>query len=189
MKKSSQTEKLVVGALLSALVVVLQLVAGYIKVGPAPITLTLAPIIIGGAVYGVGMGALLGLVFAIAVLIEPGTAVFYSINVYATVGIVILKGVLGGLAAAASYKLLSKKSELLGVISAGIVLPIVNTGIFVLGSSRFFVPAFPAAAGKQGFAIFAAIFVGIAINFAVELGVNLILSTGITTAIKAIRRK
>ena len=89
--KKTNTQKLVVGAILSALILVLQLVAGYIRIGPASITLTLAPIIVGGALYGKRMGAFLGLVFAIAVLVEPGTAGFYAVNWWATIIIVPLK--------------------------------------------------------------------------------------------------
>lgn len=185
----SNTKQLVVGAILAALVIVLQLVAGYIKVGPASITLTLTPIIVGGALYGKRMGAFLGLVFAIAVLIEPGTAVFYTVNWWATIIIVLSKGVLSAWAAAAVYQIISKKSSLLGVISSGIVLPLINSGIFVLGSYFFFVPVFCPNGDKSGFALMAAIIISIAINFIVELGVNLVLSTAITRIIKVVKKQ
>lgn len=186
--KKSNTQKLVIGAILAALVILLQLVAGYIKVGPASITLTLAPIIIGGALYGKRMGAFLGLVFAISVLIEPGTAIFYGVNWWATIIIVVAKSVISGYLAALVYELVSKKNGLLAVILSGIVLPMVNTGIFVIGAYFFFVPIFVPDGSLSGLPLLSAIALGIAVNFAVELGVNLVLSTGITTVIKAVNK-
>lgn len=186
--KKSNTQKLVAGAILAALVMVLQLVAGYIRLGPASITLTLAPIIIGGALYGRKMGAFLGLVFAIAVLVEPGTAVFYACNWWATVIIVLAKSVISAYVAAWVYEAVSRKNGLLAVILSGILLPLLNTGIFVVGSYFFFVPVFVPDGSLSGLPLLAAIALGIAINFAVELGVNLVLSTGITTVIKAVKK-
>lgn len=186
--KKTNTQKLVVGAILSALVLVLQLVAGYIKIGPASITLTLAPIIVGGALYGKRMGAFLGLVFAIAVLVEPGTAGFYAVNWWATIIIVTLKSVVSAYLAAVVYEAVEKKNKLLAVILSGITLPVLNTGIFVLGSYFFFVPVFNPAGDLAGFPLLAAIVLGIIVNFAVELGVNLVLAAGITTVIKAIKK-
>lgn len=186
--KKINTKKLVVGAILAALVVVLQLVAGYIKIGPASITLTLTPIIVGGALYGKRMGAFLGFVFAVAVLIEPGTAVFYGINWWATIIIVLAKGIISAWVAAAVYEVIAKKNGLLAVITSGVVLPLINSGIFVLGSYFFFVPVFCPAGDKSGLALLGLIALGIAVNFAVELGVNLVLSTAITRIIKVIKK-
>lgn len=187
--KKVNTQKLVTGAILAALVIVLQLVAGYFKVGPASITLTLTPIIVGGALYGKRMGAFLGLVFGIAVLIEPGTAVFYTVNWWATIIIVLAKGIISAFVAAAVYELIAKKNSLLAVITSGIVLPLINSSIFVLGSYFFFVPVFCPNGDKSGFALLSLIIVGIAINFIVELGVNLVLSTAITRIVKVLKKQ
>ena len=46
--------------MLTALVVVLQTAATFIRFGSFPITLTLIPIVVAGALYGVGSGALIG---------------------------------------------------------------------------------------------------------------------------------
>ena len=56
-------------ALLTAIIVVLQIVASFIKFGPFSITLALAPIIIGAALFGKGAGAWLGGVFGVVVLL------------------------------------------------------------------------------------------------------------------------
>ena len=174
--KKSQTHKLVVGAILSALIIVLQILSDYIKFGPASITLALAPIIIGGALYGKKMGAFLGLIFAIAVLVAPSTAAFYAVNWWATIIIVLTKSILSSFFAAWVYELVSKKNILVAVVAAGIVLPVINTGVFIVGAYFFFAP------------MFEALMAFIAANFGIELGVNLVLSTGITTVIKAVKK-
>ncbi len=186
--KNNKTQRLVVGAILAAAVIVLQLVAGYIKLGPASITLTLAPIIVGGALYGKKMGAFLGFIFAFAVLIEPGTGAFYALNWWATIIIVLSKGIISAFVASWVYEVVSKKNGLVAVILSGIVLPVLNTGIFVVGSYFFFGPVFNPSGDLSGFSLLSVIAVGIALNFIVELGVNLLLATGITTVIKAVKK-
>ena len=57
-------------AVLSALVVVLQLLSSVIKIGTVSITLTLIPIVVGAAFYGPGAGAILGTVFGLVVYIN-----------------------------------------------------------------------------------------------------------------------
>lgn len=66
MKKD--TRRIVVVAMFAALIVVLQVAATFIHFGGFPITLTLVPIIVAGALYGTGTGALMGTVFGIVVL-------------------------------------------------------------------------------------------------------------------------
>ena len=185
----NNTKKLVTAALLSALIIILQLIAGNIRIGPASITLALAPILVGIGLYGIGMGAFLGFVFSVAVLIDPATQVFFAANALMTVVIVIAKGTVSGYLAACAYKALAKKSELAGVIAAGIVMPIINTWIFVLGASFFFLEVFGIdPATTSGFAAVIPIVSMIIVNFVVELAVNLLLSTSLVTAIKATRK-
>ena len=61
MKASAKTQRLTGLALMTGTIIVLQIVASFIKFGPFTITLALAPIIIGAALYGAGAGAYLGL--------------------------------------------------------------------------------------------------------------------------------
>ena len=66
-KSKIQIQRMVVTAILAAIVAVLQLVAGSIRVGPFTLTLSLVPIIIGAILYGPWTGALLGAVFGAVV--------------------------------------------------------------------------------------------------------------------------
>lgn len=181
MKTNTKINKIVGIGLFTAIIVVLQLVASAIKFGPFSITLVLAPIVIGAALYGVGAGALLGGVFGLAVLISGDAGAFLTINAFGTVLTVIAKGACAGLLAGLAYKLISKKSSLGAVIVAGIVCPIVNTGIFIIGCYLFFQEWLVAVFGTTGFAT---VITGLCtVNFAVELGINLVLASAIVKII------
>ena len=181
MKTNTKTSKVVGLGLFTAIVVVLQLLGSFIKFGPFSITLVLAPIVIGAALYGIGAGAYLGLVFGTTVLISGDAAAFLTINPIGTVIIVLLKGMLAGLTAGLVYSLISKASSLAGVIVAGVVCPIVNTGIFLAGCYIFFQEWLVAVFGTTGFVTVVAGLVGV--NFLVELGINMVLSTAIVKII------
>lgn len=181
MKTNTKTSKVVGLGLFTAIVVVLQFLGSFIKFGPFSITLVLAPIVIGAALYGIGAGAYLGLVFGATVLISGDAAAFLTINPIGTVIIVLLKGMLAGLTAGLVYSLISKASSLAGVIVAGVVCPIVNTGIFLAGCYIFFQEWLVAVFGTTGFVTVVAGLVGV--NFLVELGINMVLSTAIVKII------
>ena len=181
MKTNTKTSKVVGLGLFTAIVVILQLLGSFIKFGTFSITLVLAPIVIGAALYGIGAGAYLGLVFGATVLISGDAAAFLTINPIGTVIIVLLKGMLAGLAAGLIYSLISKASSLAGVIVAGVVCPIVNTGIFLAGCYIFFQEWLVAVFGTTGFVTVVAGLVGV--NFLVELGINMVLSTAIVKII------
>lgn len=180
MKKN--TQKIVGTGILTAIVVVLQLVASTIRLGPFSITLCLAPIVVGAALYGALSGGWLGLSFGVAVLISGDAAAFLAINPLGTVVVVLAKGLLAGLVAGLFYALIQKKSKLAGVIVAGVVCPFVNTGIFLAGCYIFFQDWLVAVFGTTGFATVVAGLV--TVNFAIELGINLALATVIERIIR-----
>lgn len=177
MKKN--TKKIVGIGLFTAIVVVLQLLGSFIHFGVFSISLVLAPIVIGAALYGIGAGAWLGLVFGVTVLISGDAAAFLAVNPFGTVVTVLLKGVCAGLAAGLVYNLLSKKSKLGATILAGIASPICNTGIFLIGCRLFFystIQGWGEAAGFENAAAY--MFLGLAgTNFLVELAINMVLSS------------
>ena len=84
------------------------------------------------------------------------------------------------------YKLLEKKGTLPAVIAAGVVTPVVNTGIFLIGCRLFFYDTIKQWAEGAGFASAGAfmIFGLVGVNFLVELAVNLVLSAAIVNIIR-----
>ncbi len=177
MKKIS-TKTLVIGAALTAVVIVLQMLGAFIRFGMFQVSLVLAPIVIGAAIGGVGLGAWLGFVFGVVVLLNGDAAGFLAIDVFGTIVTVLLKGTLSGLAAALVYKAFEKKNKYLAVILAAIVCPVVNTGVFLLGCFTFFMEAIKEWAGGGDLVNYFIMGLGI-INFPVELLFNIILSPAI----------
>lgn len=186
MKTNNKTKMIVGIGLMTAIVVVLQLLGSFIKFGVFSISLVLVPIIVGAALYGIGAGAWLGLAFGVTVLASGDAGVFLAVNPVGTVVTVLLKGVLAGLAAGGVYKLIEKKNKLIAVITAGVVAPVVNTGVFIIGCWLFFMPLiteWATAAGAENAGLFVLTGV-VGVNFFVELAINLVLSTVIVRIIK-----
>ena len=177
----TKTQKVVGMGLFTAIIVALQMLASAIKFGPFSITLVLAPIVIGAALYGIGAGAWLGLTFGVTVLISGDAAAFLTINPIGTVLTVIAKGMVAGIVAAVIYKAIEKKNKTVAVVAAGIACPIVNTGIFLVGCYLFFQDWLIAVFGTTGFAT---VITGlVSVNFAVELGINMLLASVIVRII------
>ena len=178
---------LALGAILTALVVILQFMGSFIHLGMFSISLVLIPIVIGAAMCGKFIGAWLGFVFGVVVLISGDAAAFLAINIPGTILTVLLKGTLCGLCAGLVYDLLAKKNKYLGVLAAAIVCPIVNTGIFLLGCLVFFMPTITSWAGGSNIVSFMIFGLGL-INFPVELAFNLILSPVIVRLLNISKR-
>lgn len=189
-KRRISTEQLVLCAMLTALVIILQLMGTFVRFGPFQIALVLVPIVIGAATCGVWMTGWLGLVFGTVVLLNGDAAAFLAINVPGTVVTVLLKGVACALAAGLTYRLLAKYNRYLAVIAAAFVCPIVNTGVFLLGCVTFFwdtISAWGIAEGYNSAVAYA--FLGlVGGNFLVELVSNMLLSP-IIVRILNVRKK
>ena len=79
---------------------------------------------------------------------------------------------------------LSERNDLAAVVTAGVVCPVVNTGLFILGMMVFFMSTLESWAGGEAM-LYYIIFGLTGINFLIELAVNLVLASGITRIIHA----
>ncbi len=189
-KNSVRTRKLVMTAMMTTLVVVFQLLATYTAFfGPFSTAIGLIPIAIGACILGPLVGAWLGLVFGIVVLATGGAALFFAFSLPGTVITVLLKGAGCGFVAGLAYKLLAPKMKFGAAIIASLLCPIVNTGIFLLGSAVFFMPYAEAigelvSIDKAGFGVFIALAFG---NFIIEVLMNGILSPVFVRIIKIVK--
>ena len=180
-------------AIFTAIIVVLTVLCNFVRFGPFSITLALAPIIIGTALYGKGAGAYLGGVFGAVVIItglfgwDGGTVMYLmSINPIGVLIICLGKGIAAGFFAGLVYEALCKKSEKRAVLVSGIVCPVVNTGLFIAGMFVFYAGVLTDWAQANGQTLILYLILGLTgLNFLVELAVNIILSSGITSIIKA----
>ena len=199
-KKRLDTRTLTGMALMTAVVVILQLLGAFIRFGPFSISLVLIPIVVGAALYGPAAGAWFGFVFGMVVLLSGDAAAFLVVNPLGTILVVLLKGALAGLCAGLVFKALSRRGEKialpsrdgkkqgvdLSVIAAAIVCPVVNTGIFLLGCLVFFLPTISEWAAAMGFESVGKymIFGLVGGNFLFELLFNIVFSPLIVRLIK-----
>lgn len=184
--KKEKVKRMVGLAIMSAIVVVLQLLGSFIKFGPVSISLVLIPIVVGAAIYGPKAGAVLGGVFSIIVLLQPDTAFFYGISFFGTVVTVFVKGTLAGWLSGIVFRVVSKKNALLAVILAAVVCPIVNTGCFLIGCRLFFWDAIAQLGGGDAFAYIITVMIGF--NFVAEFVTNIICSPVIVRVLHAVKR-
>lgn len=185
------TEKLVLGAIFTALVIVLQLLGAFIRFGIFSISLVLVPIILGAALCGTKIGAWLGFVFGVTVLLSGDAAPFLAIDVLGTILTVLVKGTFCGAAAGFLYNMLKNKSDVIAAGVAAIAAPIVNTGIFLIGCSVFFLGEIAKWGTAAGFKnTVAYMFLGLAGgNFIFELTINIILVPVIIKILSLVKKK
>ena len=179
--------------ILTAIIIVLQVLTTFVRFGPFSITLALIPIVVGAAMYGKGAGAYLGAVFSVVVVImcitggDVGGFMVWSANPVMCVIMCMLKGTAARFLAGLMYQLVGKKNQLLGVILAALISPIANTGIFIIGMLLFFRETLASWAGGSDLLTY--IIMGLTgVNFLVELGVNIVLSPIVVKIIDAVRK-
>ncbi len=190
---AKKTETLVGLGLLTAIVVVLQALSVGVKLGIFNVTFVLIPIIVGAALYGWKAGAWLGFVFGLVVLVSGQAAGFMTLNPAGTIITVLLKGILAGLAAGVVYTLIAKKNtpktDFAAVVVSGIVAPVVNTGVYILGCLLFFTTVITAGAAENGVNAWVYIFTFmVGGNFPLELGINLVLASAVVYIIKLAKK-
>ncbi|MCL1859909.1 MAG: ECF transporter S component [Oscillospiraceae bacterium] len=180
-KTSTNTKRLTGIAIFSAIIILLQLFATFVKFGQFSITLTLIPIVVGSAVYGIGAGAFLGGVFGLIVLVacifgwDIGGNILWTANPLITALLCFIKGIAAGFLSGVVYNLLAKKNSNLGIIAAAVISPVTNTGIFLAAMILFYNDILTEwAAGTPALSYI--IFGLVGINFLIEFISNIVLS-------------
>ena len=189
--KRMSTETLVLAALMTALVVILQFMGSFVRLGPFQCSLVLMPIVIGAAMCGKGVSAWLGFVFGMVVLLNGDAAAFLTVNAIGTIITVLAKGTLCGFCAGLVYDLLKNKNTYLAVSAAAIVCPIVNTGVFLIGCFVFFFNTIEAWGLAMGFEnALQYMFLGlVGGNFLFELITNIVLCPAIVRVLNLRKKK
>ena len=189
--KRMSTETLVLAAVMTALVIILQFMGAFVRLGPFQCSLVLMPIVIGAAMCGPKISAWLGFVFGMVVLLNGDATAFLTVNAIGTVITVLAKGTLCGLCAGLVYDLLKEKNTYLAVFAAAIICPIVNTGVFLIGGFVFFFKTIEewGLAGGFGSAI-EYMFLGlVGGNFIFELVTNIVLCPAIVRVLNLRKKK
>ena len=186
----AKTLKMVQIALLSAIVVILQLFFSAIRVGVVTLNFVLVPIVLAGVLLGPVAGLFVGAFAGLTTFIQVFTSAdpFYTFlmttNPAATACICLLKTALAGFLVGLlsvwlkSFAQKSERASYISSIAYAAVCPVVNTGLFCLGMILFFSDAMltnPIFEGALGNGVIYFIFIGLAgINFIVELILNII---------------
>lgn len=158
-------------------IIVLQTIASFVKIGSFPITLTLIPIVVGGAIYGRKAGFLLGITFGVVVDVmvivgvDPGGAAMLSTRPVVTLVTCLIKGGLCGYLGALSYELI--KNNKTGIIVDAVVTPVVNTATLYISLIMFFDSSLSAMLGAF-----------MSVNFVIELIINVLIAPGLLIVIQ-----
>jgi len=175
---------------LTAIVIVLQLLGTSIRFGPFAVSLVNVPVCIGAILYGVTGGLWLGFIFGMVVLLSGDAALFLVVSVPGTIITVLAKGMAAGAGAGAVYKLFCEKNRTLASALAALACPVINTGLFLVGCLFFFMDTlrgWAAAAGIENVAVYMlAVLVGT--NFIAELVVSAVLTPVLIRVIGMIRK-
>ena len=188
-------------AMLMALVVVLQTVGTFVKVGAFNLSLVLIPIVIGGYLFDAKTGALLGATFGVMALIysisgsDVGGFMMWQANWWLTAIVCLVKGTAAGWVSGwISTALAKKEKPFLGILLASIAAPVVNTGIFLVFLTTCYKETLISWAAGSGYGNSASelatyILMGIVlVNFAFELVTTTVLSPATKRIIEAIQK-
>ena len=186
----TKTQRIAGVGIFAAIIIILQVFAtviNFITPGTIPIALILPPLVIGAAMYGIKAGMFLGFCFACVVLgsgitgVAPTSALMWGISPVIMIVGTLGRGIAAGAVAGLMYKLFSKWDQYFGVLSAAILTPIVNTGIFIIMLFLFFDVLAVEGAGQTILQRATAIMVSF--NFLLEVLVNVILAPTIVRII------
>ncbi len=189
LNQREKTLRMVQIALLAALEVILTL--WYLPIGTINLNFGLVPIVIAGVCLSPLCGALIGTVSGLVTMFQviSGQSVFYAFlmanNPVAACVLCVVKTAAAGYVAGLVYRILTKngKHQVLGSISAAVLCPALNTGIFALGMLTVFAADLVAdpVISTWGGNVFAIVFLAlIGVNFFVELALSLVVCPVIT---------
>lgn len=180
--RNNKTKKMAGIAIVIAVEIVLGFISNYVTIGTVSINLGLIAIIIGACIFGPIVGFALGLVNGAICLVAPATlAYFVPVSLWATILVCLLKTGLAGLVSGLVFKAIKNKNELASTIVASIVVPVINTALFIVGAYAFFLEIY-----SSFLTIISAV---ITANFLIELVFTIIMSGAIYRIIKVVGKR
>ncbi len=180
-------------AILLALVIVLQSFGAVINIGAVQLNFTLIPIVLGAIVLGPLGGGILGFACGIVVWIQVimGLVPFYALiwtktPVMATLTCIV-KTTVAGWVAGLLFKWLAPKNKYAAVFIAAGVVPVINTGLFILGCLGMWDAIASIAGGKN---LFGYILVSlVTFNFFIEFALNILVSPALHTVYRVVEKQ
>ncbi len=180
-------------AILLALVIVLQSLGAVINIGAVQLNFTLIPIVLGAIVLGPLGGAILGFACGIVVWIQVimGLVPFYVLiwtetPVMATLTCIV-KTTVAGWVAGLLFKWIAPKNKYVAVFIAAGVVPVINTGLFILGCLGMWDAIASIAGGKNllGFILVSLV----TFNFFIEFALNLLVAPALHSVYRVVEKQ
>ncbi|MCD8200959.1 MAG: ECF transporter S component [Clostridia bacterium] len=186
---------------LTALVVVLQLWGSVIPIGAAGLNLSfvLVPITLGAILLGPWAGAFLGFVFGLIVYVTGAAGMnFFTLYLFndaplMTAVICFVKGIGCGYAGGLVYKAIAKKNKYVAIFTSAALVPIVNTGLFILGClcisgtiRNFAVENLSVNSDNIMYIIIVGL---VTVNFFIELALNLVCAPALYTVDRVVEKQ
>lgn len=174
-------------AILSAVIVVLQLIGTFVKLpGGISLNLTLIPITLGAIVLGPWAGLFLGFVCGVVILVggltgaDPFTFALLQLQPVMTVVICLSKTMLAGLCSGFVHRALEKKHPFAATVVSAVVTPFVNTVLFLV-LALLIADSVVSVLGNPAYENVLVLFVTtfVTTNFVIELVLNLILTPAV----------
>ena len=197
MNKKFFTAKTVsVLGILVALVIILQLFASAIPMFGVTLNFSLIPIAFAGIMLGWLGGAIVGFACGLVVFItmavigqEPSTAYFFQVSPLILTVMCISKTTVAGLVSGLVYKIFSKKNVHFAVGVSALIIPIINTAIYLTGIvlMREHAANFMGLSTSSADVVFTVVFGLIWLNFVFEMIVNVIFIPLIYRVIKVLK--
>ncbi len=184
--------------ILTGLVIVLQLFASAIPMFGVTLNFSLIPIALAGITVGVLGGTIVGFVCGVVVFItmavlgqEPSTAFLFQTNPFVLSVMCIGKTTIAGAVSGLIFKFISKRSKVVAVGVSSLIIPVVNTGIYMLGMviMKSSVADFLKMDSSASGVVFAVVFGMIWLNFVLEIVINTIFTPVLYRVIKVIDKR
>lgn len=184
------TKQITGAAVLATIELVMIVISNYTAIGPVNLNLSLVPIAIGAMLYGPLAGLFLGLINGAITIVSPSTLGFFMpISPLGTVVVCLLKTSIAGLVCGLVFKAF-KKQRFVGALVSSLLVPIINTGLFIGGSFIFFQEWLEAGAkGYQGNPFLFLVIAVAGWNFLIELAIEVVLSPSVYTVVNYFSRK
>lgn len=183
--------------ILVALVIVLQLFASAIPMFGVTLNFSLIPIALAGVLLGAIGGAIVGFACGLVVFItmavlgqEPSTAFFFQTEPVILTVMCIGKTTIAGIVSGLLFKWVSKYNLYTAVIVCAIVIPIINTGIYMLGIvlMKGAASTFLGLTASSASLVFTLVFGMIWLNFVLEMVITALFTPMLYRVIKVLKK-
>lgn len=196
METFSQAKKLTYFSVLTALTIVLQLIGNTVRIGVVTLNFSLIPIVLAAILLGTWYGTALGAITGLIILLHCGilgadgfTNVLFATDPVIISLVCVVKTAAAGAVSALLFKWISKFNAFAAIIVASGIVPVINSGLFILGMFCIIPSLYSAGFLAEGANAFVGIVIGfVGLNFVFEFAVNLIVAPALYRVIRVVDR-